>query len=42
MAEPPLREALALYERKEDVAAANRVRLRLEALASKADATSVN
>jgi class 3 adenylate cyclase/tetratricopeptide (TPR) repeat protein len=42
MAEPPLREALALYERKEDVAAASRVRLRLEALASGADATSVN
>ena len=41
MAEPPLREALALYERKEDVAAASRVRLRLEALASGADPTAV-
>ena len=40
MAEPPLREALALYERKEDVASASRVRLRLETLASGADATS--
>ena len=41
MAEPPLREALALYERKEDVASASRVRLRLEALASGADPTAV-
>ena len=42
MAEPPLREALALYERKEDVASASRVRLRLETLASGADATSAS
>ena len=42
MAEPPLREALALYERKEDVASASRVRLRLEALASGADPTAVS
>jgi tetratricopeptide (TPR) repeat protein len=41
MAEPPLREALALYERKEDIASAGRVRLRLEALASGADSTAV-
>ena len=40
MAEPPLREALALYERKEDVASASRVRLRLETLASGADPTA--
>ena len=42
MAEPPLREALALYERKEDVASASRVRLRLETLASGADPTAVS
>ena len=42
MAEPPLREALALYERKEDVASASRVRLRLETLASGADPTSAS
>jgi tetratricopeptide (TPR) repeat protein len=42
MAEPPLREALALYERKEDVASASRVRLKLEALASGADSTAVS
>jgi len=42
MAEPPLREALALYERKEDIAAASRVRLRLETLASGADPTTVS
>ena len=40
-AEPPLREALALYERKEDVASASRVRLRLEVLLSGADPTAV-
>ena len=40
-AEPPLREALALYERKEDRASASRVRLRLEALAAGADPTAV-
>ena len=42
IAEPPMREALALYERKEDAASASRVRLRLEALASGADPTPVN
>jgi len=36
-----LREALALYERKEDVASASRVRLRLEVLLSGADPTAV-
>jgi tetratricopeptide (TPR) repeat protein len=41
LAEPPLREALDLYERKEDVASASRVRLRLEALAAGADPTAV-
>ena len=41
MAEPPLREALALYERKEDLASASRVRLRLEALAAGVDPTAV-
>jgi class 3 adenylate cyclase/tetratricopeptide (TPR) repeat protein len=40
-AEPPLREALALYERKEDLTSASRVRLRLEALAAGADPTAV-
>jgi tetratricopeptide (TPR) repeat protein len=40
-AEPPLREALALYGRKEDVASASRVRLRLEVLLSGADPTAV-
>jgi tetratricopeptide (TPR) repeat protein len=40
-AEPPLREALALYERKEDIASATRVRLRLEVLLSGADPTAV-
>jgi class 3 adenylate cyclase/tetratricopeptide (TPR) repeat protein len=40
-AEPPLREALALYDRKEDRASASRIRLRLEALAAGADPTAV-
>jgi tetratricopeptide (TPR) repeat protein len=40
-AEPPFREALALYERKEDIASATRVRLRLEVLLSGADPTAV-
>ena len=42
MAEPPFREALALYERKEDIASASRVRLRLATLASGADPTTVS
>ena len=40
-AEPPLREALALYERKEDIPSASRIRLRLEVLLSGADPTAV-
>jgi class 3 adenylate cyclase/tetratricopeptide (TPR) repeat protein len=41
LAEPPLREALALYERKGDLASASRMRLRLDALAAGADPTAV-